>query len=370
MPSSRSSSSVIASSAKPASAQRRHHRPRRPRQDHPGGRPVAAERHVPQQRAHRRAGHGQHRPRARARHHDPGQEHRGPLRRHPDQHLRHAGPRRLRRRSRADPVDGRRGHAARRRVGGAAAPDAVRAPQGARAPAAADGRDQQDRPARRARPGSAERDLRPLHRSRRHRRPARLPGHLRQRQGRHRVDVDGAARRGLPAALRRDHRARPGAARQGGRPAADSRRQSRFERLPRPDRRGTRVQRHRQDQRPGHGVQAGRLVQGHQDHQALRVRRPQARRSRSGRGRRHRLHRRARGHHHRRDDRRRRAPQGDAGHRHRRADRVDDLRRQHVADVGPRRPVRHLAPDQRSSRQRAARQRVDPRRADRHARSR
>ena len=42
--------------------------------------------------------------------------------------------------------------------------------------------------------GSAERDLRPLHRSRRHRGPARLPGALHQRQGRHRVDVDGDAR--------------------------------------------------------------------------------------------------------------------------------------------------------------------------------
>ena len=76
-----------------------------------------------------------------------------------------------------------------------------------------------------------------------------------------------------------------------------------------------------------------------------------------------------RGHHHRRDDRRHRAPQGDAGHRDRRADGVDDLRRQHLADVGTRRPVRHFAPDQGSSRQGAARQRLDSRRADRHART-
>ena len=34
--------------------------------------------------------------------------------------------------------------------------------------------------------GSAERDLRPVHRSRRHRRPARFPGDLHQRQDRHR----------------------------------------------------------------------------------------------------------------------------------------------------------------------------------------
>ena len=52
-----------------------------------------------------------------------------------DQHRRHAGPRRLRRRGRAHAVDGRRRHAARGRVRGAAAADALRAAQGARAPA-------------------------------------------------------------------------------------------------------------------------------------------------------------------------------------------------------------------------------------------
>ena len=48
--------------------------------------------------------------------------------------------------------------------------------------------------------------------------------------------VDGRAGRGLPSAVRRDHRARAAAARQGRRAAADPRRQPRFERLPRPDR--------------------------------------------------------------------------------------------------------------------------------------
>jgi GTP-binding protein len=43
------------------------------------------------------------------------------------------------------------------------------------AQAAAHRGDQQDRPPRRALPGSAQRDLRPVHRSRRHRRPARFP---------------------------------------------------------------------------------------------------------------------------------------------------------------------------------------------------
>ena len=39
-------------------AQRRHHRPRRPRQDHAGRRPAAPERHLPVERAGGRAGHG------------------------------------------------------------------------------------------------------------------------------------------------------------------------------------------------------------------------------------------------------------------------------------------------------------------------
>ena len=61
------------------------------------------------------------------------------------------GPRRFRRRGRADAVDGGRRDAAGGRVGRAAAADAVRAAQGARAPADADRRHQQDRSARRAR---------------------------------------------------------------------------------------------------------------------------------------------------------------------------------------------------------------------------
>ena len=94
-------------------------------------------------------------------------------------------------------------------------------------------------------------------------------------------------------------------------------------------------------------------VQRDEGHQALRVRRPEARRDPGGRGRRHRLPRRHRGHHDRRDDRRRRAPDRDPADRDRRADRVDDLRRQHVADGGPRRAVRHVAPAQGPARSRS-----------------
>ena len=133
---------------KSAAAQRRHHRPRRSRQDHARRRAAAAERRVPRQPAGRRARDGQHRPRARARHHHPGQEHGRPLRRPPHQHRRHARPRRLRRRGGAHAVDGRRRDAAGRCVGRAAAADALRAAQGARARPAADRRHEQDRPRR------------------------------------------------------------------------------------------------------------------------------------------------------------------------------------------------------------------------------
>ena len=88
-----------------------------------------------------------------------------------------------------------------------------------------------------------------------------------------------------------------------------------------------------------------------------------------GRGRRHRLPGRDRRHHDRRDDHRRRAPRPAAAARDRRADRVDDLRRQHLADGRPRRPVRHLAPAPRPPEQGAARQRVDPPRGHRLARA-
>ena len=56
-------------------------------------------------------------------------------------------------------------------------------------------------------------------------------------------------------------------------------------------------------------------------------------------------------------------PGRDPADRDRRADRVDDLRRQHVAVRRPRRQVRDLAADQGPARPRAARQRLDPRRS-------
>ena len=55
----------------PSNSQRRHHRARRPRQDHPRRRSAQAGRHVPHRRGRRRARDGLERSRARARHHDP-----------------------------------------------------------------------------------------------------------------------------------------------------------------------------------------------------------------------------------------------------------------------------------------------------------
>ncbi|MGC4080777.1 MAG: EF-Tu/IF-2/RF-3 family GTPase [Vicinamibacterales bacterium] len=67
-----------------------------------------------------------------------------------------------------------------------------------------------------------------------------------------------------------------------------------------------------------------------------------------------------RGHHHRRDDCEPREPEGDSADCDRRADGVDDLRREHVAALGARGAVRHVAPAEGPPRSRAARQRVDP----------
>ena len=124
---------VLARTASPRRPpQRRHRRPRRPRQDHAGRRHAPPDRRVPRQPGGRRPGHGLHGPRAGEGHHDPGQEHRRPLRRREDQHHRHPRPRRLRRRGRAGSHHGRRRAAARRRQRGPAAADPLRAAQDAR----------------------------------------------------------------------------------------------------------------------------------------------------------------------------------------------------------------------------------------------
>ena len=122
---------------------------------------------LPGQRAARRAGHGLGRPRAREGHHDPGQADRDRAWRPPAEHRRHARPRRLRWRGRADAADGRLDPAAGGCRRGAAAADALRARQGDGPPPAGGRGDQQDRPLRRPSGGGAGRDLRAVHRPRR-----------------------------------------------------------------------------------------------------------------------------------------------------------------------------------------------------------
>ncbi len=102
---------------------------------------------------------------------------------HQDQHRRHARPQRFRRRSGARAQDRRRRDAAGGRERRPAAANPLRADEGAGGEAAAHRGDQQDRPPRRAHSGSAQRNLRSVHRSGRDRRSARFSGDLHQRQG-------------------------------------------------------------------------------------------------------------------------------------------------------------------------------------------
>ena len=104
--------------------------------------------------------------------------------------------------------------------------------------------------------GSAERGLRPVHRSRRHRRADRVPGALHQRPRRHREHRSRCARRGSAAAVRRDHRTRAAAARRRQRAAADAGVEPRRQRLPRPHRHRPHLQRHGAAQRSDRGLQA------------------------------------------------------------------------------------------------------------------
>ena len=117
---------------------------------------------------------------------------------HDDQHHRHPRPRRLRRRGRARAVDGRRHRAAGRRQRGPAPADPVRAGQGAERRHARRAGGQQGRPRRRPDRRGRRRDLRAVHGpARREPQPgrARLPGRLRQRQGRHRQPREAGRRR-------------------------------------------------------------------------------------------------------------------------------------------------------------------------------
>ncbi len=139
----------------------------------------------------------------------PLERRRRPGRRGQGQHHRHARPRGLRRRGRARPDHGRRRPAARRRLGGPAAADALRAAQGAGVQAAGDPRRQQGRPARRPDLRGGRRGLRAVPRPRRRRDADRVPDRLRQREGRPRRHRPRRARRGPRAADDDDPRAHP-----------------------------------------------------------------------------------------------------------------------------------------------------------------
>ena len=192
------------------SPQRRDRCPRRPRQDDARRRDALAVRRLPREPGRERARARLDGPRAREGDHDPRQEHGLPLRRHQDQHRRHPGSRRLRRRGRAWTDHGRRRPPARGRERRPAAADTLRPAQGARGAAAGDPRRQQGRPARRADRGGRERGLRALPRSRRRREPDRVPDRLHERPRRARRPEARRARRRPAPALRAPARAHSG----------------------------------------------------------------------------------------------------------------------------------------------------------------
>ena len=253
---------------------------------------------------------------------------------------------------------------------GPAAPDAVRAAQGARAPARADRRHQQGGPRRtRACRRCSTRSTTCSSTST----PTRISSNFPviyavARDGKASLDpnVRGEDLRPLFDAII-EHTPPPQG--RSGRRAADPHRQPRCQRVPRTHRHRPHLQRPRHDRRLRRRLQAGWLGAADAGDQAVRLRRPEARRRAGSGRRRHRLPRRHGGHHHRRDGDQRRDAQGDPADRGGRADGVDDLRRQHVADGRPGRPVRHLAPDQGAPREGTPRQRLAARRAHRHARA-
>ncbi len=225
----------------------RHHRSRRPRQNHTGRRHAPTGRTIPRARRDGRPGDGLHGPGAGKGHHHPRQEHGDQLQagrrragRH--QHHRHPRSRRLRRRGRARPHHGRRRGVAGRRVRGPAAADPLRAPQGAAGPPPDHPGDQQGGPSRRADQGGRRRHVRVVLRSGRRRVPDRVPDHLRLRPRRRRL-AHRARRRHRPqgqrqprAVVHHDPRDHPGAHLSRGRSAAGARGQPGRVAVPRPAR--------------------------------------------------------------------------------------------------------------------------------------
>ncbi len=290
-------------------AQRGHRRPRRPRQDHARGRDAAPDRRVPLQPGRRGPGHGFGRPRAREGHHDPGQADDGRSRRDPAEHRRHARPRRLRRRGRAQPADGRFGAAPRGRRRGAAAADALRPPEGDGPPPAGRRGAQQDRSRRRPPGRGPRRRLRAVHGPRRRRAPDRVPGRVHERQARDVHPRPGRARDGPRRPAGPPDRGHAAGQLHAGPSAPAARHEPVRERVRRPDGRRPHLERpdpdgpaHRRRARGGRRHVRSRRAGPDRDaerhgHQPADRARHRPRRHRGSRTRRHRVGRRpARGH--------------------------------------------------------------------------
>ena len=271
----------------PEPPQHRDHRARRPRQDHARGQAAAPVGHARCPQARHRARDGLERARARARHHDPREEHRDPVARLPHQHRGHARPRGLRRRSGARAVDGGLRAAARGRRGRPDAADALRHAEGLRARPRADRRRQQGRPARGAAGMGREPDLRPVRPPRRQRAPARFPGRLHLGAAGRRGPCAGHDGRGHDGAVRDDHRALPGAGRGRRRPAAAAGEPARLLELRRLDRHRPHPPRHDPPRHAGRRDRPRRRRAQRAHRPGVRLHGPRARRGRGSAGRRH-----------------------------------------------------------------------------------
>jgi len=184
--------------------------PRRPRQDDARRQNDSGGAHPPRQRqAGRRTHTGQQRPGTRTRHHDPLEKRFGHLQGLQNQHHRHPGPRRLRRRGRARAEHVRRRAAAGRRLRGHDAADAFRASEGPCAGQEAHRGHQQGRQAQLPSRGGQRAGFRPDVLARRHRGAARLQDHLRLGQAGLDVAQMERADRLDRSAARRHHRRDP-----------------------------------------------------------------------------------------------------------------------------------------------------------------
>ena len=329
--------------------------PRRPRQDDARRQNDSGGAHPPRQRqAGRRTHTGQQRPGTRTRHHDPLEKRFGHLQGLQNQHHRHPGPRRLRRRGRARAEHVRRRAAAGRRLRGHDAADAFRASEGPCAGQEAHRGHQQGRQAQLPSRGGQRAGFRPDVLARRHRGAARLQDHLRLGQAGLDVAQMERADRLDRSAARRHHRRDPRAENRRGH-APDAHHVARIFGLHGPYRRGQGHARLAQGGPDGDPRQARRRDDAENpDQGADGFRGPRQEEGRGGslrRDLRHHGHRRLRN---RRHGLRLRESRTAAPHRHRRTHDVDALHDQQLALLRQGRQIRHLAPHQGTARPRAS----------------